>query len=45
MKYVNSKYYQNLRKIDHFKSHPQMRTFVGDSWGKTKKLLVIGEIK
>ena len=43
MKYINEKYYEKLLVIEHYKKHPQMRPFIGKSWGRTGKMLVIGE--
>jgi hypothetical protein len=43
MEQINKKYNEKLLKIAHYKKHPQMIPFVGKSWGKVGKMLVIGE--
>jgi len=34
---------KKIQEIAHYKKHPQMIPFIGEYWGKTGKLLVVGE--
>jgi hypothetical protein len=36
-------YNTELLSIEHYKHHPQMVPFIGENWGKNKKLLIVGE--
>jgi len=43
MKNATERFNKKFLEIEHFKKHSQIMPFVGKSWGKTGKLLVIGE--
>jgi len=38
-----NEYNDELLENYHYKNHPQMLPFIGNNWGKLKKLLIVGE--